>query len=90
MGEVVELNKEPDLICSGGELPHGASDVWAIAVLKRGKAHFFKRDRYGYYSLCDAVDVPAFLGNGQCSIFAAGTFPKCKNCMRKLQKLSAK
>jgi hypothetical protein len=85
MGEVIDIT-ENDFKCTGGELPHGVDDVWALPFFGSQKAHFFKRTFFGYQSICGRVEMPAFLKNGQNPLFDPGTYPKCKVCMNKLRK----
>lgn len=85
MGDVVDINNH-DFRCTDGELPHGVTDVWGYVITSSGKAHFFERTSIGYRSICGRVEVPAFLRNGQNTLFSPGTFPKCKVCMNKLRK----
>jgi hypothetical protein len=89
MGEnVVPLMPDTGFKCTGGELPHGISKVWAkqLSFVSRQKVHFWLRHDRGYKSLCESVDAPAFLHNGQCPLFAPGNFTKCKKCMNLLRK----
>jgi hypothetical protein len=87
MAEVIPLHRD-ELRFSGGELPHASSNVWGIQIFASPgkKAHFWRRDPHGYRRECDGYVSPAFLDNGQASIFGAGTFPKCKRCMNRLTK----
>ncbi|ORE90648.1 hypothetical protein ATO13_22051 [Stappia sp. 22II-S9-Z10] len=90
-GTVTELHPAPAGLMSGGELPHGSTDVWAIQALSSSrKAHFWRRVGHGYQRVCgNEYDVaPAFLRNGQNPLFAPGDFPKCKRCMDTLRKAS--
>jgi hypothetical protein len=86
MGEVIPIRGAGPTCFSGGELPHGSTEVWALSVPRSWKAHFWLRHPNGYQRKCDGLVAPAFLNNGQSTLFSAGNFPKCKRCMNKLIK----
>ena len=85
---IVPLNPDTGFKCTGGELPHGSSNVWAkqLSFVNHQKVHFWLRNTRGYRSLCRLADAPAFLFNGQCPLFKPGNYPKCKKCMNLLRK----
>lgn len=90
MGEVVPIQRDDCARVSGNEMPHGSTAVWAldITAMPGKKAHFWRRHRNGYERECDGYVAPAFLRNGQATLFGAGNYPKCKRCMTRLTKAS--
>ena len=84
MGDIVPIQPDEGSRVSGGELPHGSDQVWALRLFSGRKAHFWERDIMGYTRICDRDFTPAFLPNGQSPLFDPGNFQKCKRCMKKL------
>jgi hypothetical protein len=88
MSNVVAFDQET-FRHSDGELPHGASDVWGIAIFGSCKAHHWRISRSHpllfYESVC-GVRAPRKIANGQNSLLGPGTYPKCKRCMGILRK----
>lgn len=88
---VVALRPADGFRCTDGELPHGCTEVWGFAILlNHRKGHFFIREAVGYSALC-GVTVPSHtIWNGQNTLLASGTYPKCRKCMEALRAKSAK
>lgn len=87
---VVPLRTHDGFRCSGGELPHGSSDVWAMGIFFSGggptsTAHFFVRKSAGHVALCGYAGPLTIPRSGQNALFGAGSFPKCKRCMDALR-----
>ncbi|WP_084398299.1 hypothetical protein [Henriciella aquimarina] len=84
--KIVDLHEDEGPKMSGGEVPHGTNRVWAMQIFRGEKVHFWHLRATGYRRLCDGALAPAFLTNGQSTLWYGGNFPKCKRCMRKLTK----
>lgn len=85
---VVPLKSRYDFLHTNGELPHFCSKVWGYDIWSSGsKVHFWRCTEDGYTSICGR-SIPPVIPNGQNRLFGGGTYPKCKQCMEKLRKIS--
>jgi hypothetical protein len=86
---LVPLHSSGTFRATDGELPHGCTNVWGMAILLRHRVgHFYVREAIGYAALC-GVKVPGHtIWNGQNSLLGPGSYPKCKRCMEALRRKS--
>ena len=68
---------------SGPEKQH-YTDGWGVSVTSRARTgHHWKLNGAEYQAKC-GVRSPLRAWNGQNSLFALGTYPKCKRCVEAL------